>query len=400
MAPSLRILIVHDYGTPSGGAEHVSLLLRDGLRARGHDSWLYTSRARPLPLPVLADDTCFGTTSPARRVLQASNPWALRGLRRAIARFRPDVVHLRMFMTQLSPLVLRALHDVPTLLHLVNYDLVCPLNTKVLPDGTACSHHAGAVCRSTGCASAAGVARFATQRALWRSHRGAVDMAVANSHWLAGRLRTEGVDVDGVIWNGVPERPARAPLADPPTVSFAGRLYEKKGVDVLLRAMADVPGATVVVAGDGPERGALERLATRLGLGERARFLGHLAPERLEQELATAWVHAVPSIWDEPFGITVAEAMMRGTAVVASDRGGPSEIVRAGESGLLVPPGDAAALAGAITRIVGDRALAERFGAAGRALARTELSNDVFLGRIEGLYADMTSPGSGTSLAR
>ena len=91
---------------------------------------------------------------------------------------------------------------------------------------------------------------------------------------------------------------------------------------------------------------------------------------------------------------------MRGTAVVASDRGGPSEIVRAGESGLLVPPGDAAALAGAITRIVGDRALAERFGAAGRALARTELSNDVFLGRIEGLYADMTSPGSGTSLAR
>ena len=88
------------------------------------------------------------------------------------------------------------------------------------------------------------------------------------------------------------------------------------------------------------------------------------------------------------------------TAVVASDRGGPSEIVRAGESGLLVPPGDAAALAGAITRIVGDRALAERLGAAGRAVARTELSNDVFLDRIEGLYADMTSPGSVTSLAR
>ena len=337
---------------------------------------------------MLADDTCLGTTSPARRVLQAANPWALRGLRRALIEHRPDVVHLRMFMTQLSPLVLRALGDVPALLHLVNYDLVCPLNTKVLPDGQPCPHAAGRICRSTGCVSLAGAARFATQRALWRSGRGSIDLIVANSHWVAERVGREGIDVDAVVWNGVPERPVRPPLSGPPTVSFAGRLYAKKGVDVLLRAMAllALPHAVLLIAGDGPERARLEGLAAELRLGGRVRFLGHLSPDRLEQELASAWTHVVPSVWDEPFGLTTAEAMMRGTAVVASNRGGPSEIVRHGETGLLVPPDDAGALADALASILSDRVLAERLGAAGARFARAELTNERFLDGIEDLY--------------
>ena len=341
---------------------------------------------------MLADDTCLGTTSPVRRALQAANPWALRGLRRAVLEHRPDVVHLRMFMTELSPLVLRALADVPTLVHLVNYDLVCPLNTKVLPDGQPCSYAAGRICHSTGCVSLPGVARFATQQALWRSGRASIDLIVANSHWVAELVGRDGIDVDAVVWNGVAERPIRPPLTEPPTISFAGRLYAKKGVDVLLRAMArlTVPDTVLLIAGDGPERARLEGLAAELRLGGRVRFLGHLSPDRLEQELATAWVHVVPSVWDEPFGLTTAEAMMRGTAVVASNRGGPSEIIRHGESGLLVPPADADAMADALARVLSDRAFAERLGAAGARFARAELTNERFLDGIEGLYRRLT----------
>ena len=91
---------------------------------------------------------------------------------------------------------------------------------------------------------------------------------------------------------------------------------------------------------------------------------------------------------------------MRGTAVVASDRGGPSEVVRNGETGLLVEPGDPTALAGALTRILGDRDLAERMGAEARRFARGALTNEVFLDEVERLYARIVaSPRERRSLA-
>ena len=73
----MRILLLHDYGTLNGGAEVMIVNLRDALRTRGHQALLFTSTARPLALPIVADETCFGTVSPLRRGLQAFNPHAL-----------------------------------------------------------------------------------------------------------------------------------------------------------------------------------------------------------------------------------------------------------------------------------------------------------------------------------
>ena len=139
----MRILIVNDYGVLSGGAERVSLALRDGLRRRGHEAKLFASTARPLPLESHADFACFGSESPLRRVLQTANPLAPPALRHALRAFRPDVVHVRMFLTQLSPLILPLLRDVTSIFPAGNYQTICPLNTKVLPDGTACDRPAG-----------------------------------------------------------------------------------------------------------------------------------------------------------------------------------------------------------------------------------------------------------------
>ena len=119
----MKVLIVHDYGVLVGGAEYFSVALRDGLRRRGHDVRLFASSAQPLPLENVADYTCFGTMSAARKLLQVANPWAARGLGEALRRFDPDVVHVRMFLTQLSPLILRQLEGYRSLLHVVNYDL-------------------------------------------------------------------------------------------------------------------------------------------------------------------------------------------------------------------------------------------------------------------------------------
>ncbi|MDX1531860.1 MAG: glycosyltransferase family 4 protein, partial [Rhodothermales bacterium] len=241
-----------------------------------------------------------------------------------------------------------------------------------------------------GCLPAIGVARAAVQDTLTRRWLGVFDRIVANSAATQRQLQEDGVRVDEVVWNGVPVTAQRPPLGGPPTVSFAGRLVPKKGVDVLLRAMARVvealPEARLLLLGDGPERGRLERLAAELELGGAVAFLGHRPRAEMERLVAEAWVQAVPSVWAEPFGLVTAEALMRGTAVVTSNTGGTSEQVLEDETGLVVPPGDAEALAAALLHVLGDRERAERMGRAGRRFALDRLTEDRVVERFLGLY--------------
>jgi glycosyltransferase involved in cell wall biosynthesis len=389
----MNVLIVHDYGTLSGGAENVSAMLRDGLRRRGHDARLLASTARPLPLPNVADYTCFGTMSSPRRVLQVANPAAVHRLRRVLREFRPDVVHLRMYNTQLSPLILQPLVRYPTLLHVGSYELICPLLTKTLPDGSPCHYKAGPACSRAGCVPLLGAARTVVQARLRRRWQDAVTLTVPNSDWLRRRLLADGVEAGEAVPNGVPVRSARPPLTDPPTVAFAGRLVPKKGLDVLLEAMAlvvaELPEARLLIAGDGPERRRVDETVAASGLAANVVALGHRPRAELEPLLAGAWVQAVPSRWEEPFGNAAAEAMMRGTAVVASDTGGLRELVEDGGTGFLVPRGDAHALARALLRVLGDAELAERLGAAARAKALAELTEDRMLDRFLELYEQL-----------
>ena len=158
------------------------------------------------------------------------------------------------------------------------------------------------------------------------------------------------------------------------------------------RARARVPAARLSIAGAGPAEPTLRALIGELGLGDSAVLHGQLGGDALESTLARGWVHAVPSRWPEPFGITTTEAMMRGTAVVASDIGGLAESVVHESTGLLVPPGDELMLADALVRLLSDRALAERFGAAGRARAHAHFTLDGSITRFERLYDSLRSP--------
>ncbi len=138
-------------------------------------------------------------------------------------------------------------------------------------------------------------------------------------------------------------------------VGTLGRLHENKGIDVMLRAFARLRGtgvaARLTIAGDGPERRALEALAADLSLGDAVEFIGWVSPAA--DYLATLDLFALPSRV-EPFGLVVAESMAAGVPVIASDIDGPREILKGGDLGRLVAPDDDAALAEAIGLATGD----------------------------------------------
>lgn len=128
---------------------------------------------------------------------------------------------------------------------------------------------------------------------------------------------------------------------------YAGQLIRGKGVQVLLEAMARLDASrTLDVVGTGNMEGRLKAQAERLGLGERVRWRGFV--DNARDWMAAAACVVVPSVWQEPYGLVAAEAVALGRRVVASDVGGLPEAC--GGKAVLVPPGDAAALAAALEK--------------------------------------------------
>ena len=386
----MRVLIVNDYANHSGGAEVAAHGLRAGLRRRGHDARLFASRAGA-GAAVEADDSTFGTTSRARGLVQCANPVAARDLRRVVRRFRPDVVHVKLFLTQLSPLILPVLREVPAVRDIVWYRAICPTGLKTLPSGEECHVQPGRVCLRTGCVPAQDWPGVMGQLALARRWSDVFDTVIANSTAAKELLLESGVEVDHVLAHGAREAPRSLP-GPVPLVTFSGRLERSKGADVLIAAFArilrEVPDAHLLVAGDGPEAPALRQQAAALGIADSVTFSGHVAREDLDERLAGAWAHVVPSRWREPFGRSAAEAMMRGVAVVASHTGGLAEQVEHGRTGLLTRPGDERALAAALASLLADCEVAQAFGDAGRERAHAHLSEERSIERLLDIYRD------------
>jgi glycosyltransferase involved in cell wall biosynthesis len=388
----MKVLLVSDYAPRFGGAEQLLFRFRDMLCQRGHDARVFTSSAGG---PAGADYTCAGTLGPFRTLLQSANPDAALRLRRVLREFRPDVVTVKLFLTQLSPLILPVLRDVPSVYHAVWYRAVCPIGTKLLPDRTPCREPHGVACLRNGCVPARDWLPLAAQMALLRRWRPVFRRVVANSEATRAVLESGGIAPIDVITNGVPVLAQRPRLAGPPVAAFAGRLVPEKGADVLVRAFARVhaalPHARLLIAGDGPERGRLLRLIAELGLERSVALPGHLPRATLDQQLDAAWVQAVPSVWAEPFGFTTAEAMMRGTAVIATATGASPTMVEGERTGVLVPALDEERLAAALLRLLTDRDLAERMGAAGRKRALAEFSDERFTDRFLELLESIRS---------
>lgn len=373
----LRILLLSDYSDGSGGVERLLGNHRYELRRQGHTvSWLSSSVGTPE-----ADRLCFGTTGKLRGLVQLANPMAAGALRRAIAEFRPDVVHVGMFLTQLSPSILPVLAEVPSVYHAQWYRPICLTGTRVLPDGRACPYRAGAACLRERCVPAQDWLPLAWGLQRFRERKSAFRLIVANSGYVQKALGEWGCEAPMVIPCGVETRPQRPALSGPPTAVFAGRLVREKGAHILVEAARALPEAGFVIAGEGPERMALEALA-----GPNVEFTGHLSREAMEARFGGAWVQVVPSLWQEPFGLTAAEAQMRGTAVVASAVGGLAEVIRHGLTGLAVPAGDVGAWVAALRTLLTNREAAERMGQAGRAHAEAELGMEKFTRRFIEAY--------------
>ena len=182
---------------------------------------------------------------------------------------------------------------------------------------------------------------------------------------------------------------ARFAPAGAPLLLFAGRLVTFKGIDHLLDALVllkDRAQPHLLLIGDGPHQASLEHRTAALGLSDRVTFAGPLPHAELPRYYAIADAFVVPSIAHETFSIASCEAMSCQRPVIGTRVGGLPEVVRDGETGYLVPPGDAAALAERIGALLGDPAGRARMGSAGRAWTLEMFTWDRVIARMIACY--------------
>ena len=178
-----------------------------------------------------------------------------------------------------------------------------------------------------------------------------------------------------------------------PVVLFVGRLVTYKGADVLLEALTGIDAVAFFV-GDGPQRAALAAKADSLGLSNRVRFLGEVSGEQLSALYRACDLFVLPSLTrQEAFGVVQIEAMACAKPVISTDLGtGVAWVNQHGETGLVVPPGNASALHDAIAQLLADAPKRLAFGRAGAERARSVFNVDRMIDSTLDLYREVTQP--------
>ncbi len=317
---------------------------------------------------------------------------AIGEVKKIIATEHPDVIHVHGVYPQWSPSIFRTCKQmgVPTVLHVHCHYLTCP-DWYHLREGKVCElcfggHEQNGIlknCRGSYAESTAYALRSFVSRKMgfFTDH---VGVFLPVSRFLKDRLIRAGFPDERteVLHNVVLERNAAKDDASElgTYIGYCGRLSPEKGVGSLLQA-ARLSGLPVRIAGDGPERAALERMAP-----PNVTFLGYLNRDGVNQFYQGMPVYSGPQLSFESFSMSAAEAMMQGKPIIGARIGAIPEIIDNGKTGLLFEPGNAQELAEQMSNLWASPEQCLKYGNEARSTIRMKCSEDLYYSRLMAAY--------------
>jgi glycosyltransferase involved in cell wall biosynthesis len=384
----MRVLIVHNRYARYGGEDRVVEVERAGLIAAGHEVAMHSPESVGLSIPRAGFELAT----------LRNNPLATRQLRRLAGTFKPDVVHVHNLFPRLGLGVLREAHALrlPLVMTMHNYRWLCPVGTFER-QGAPCR-----LCVDAGFGQGVKHACFRGSRILSAAYALALAEAKVRGwpYRLAHRMifvseyqrqvyREAGWPIDRSVVKGhfLGEFPVEVPEPGGEGVLFLGRLSSEKGPQVLLDAWRAIdPGANapiLSIAGEGPLESSL-----RSQSGPTVRWLGFLKGESIAEAIRANGVVVIPSVCPETFSLVAMQAMALGRPVVASRVGGLPEMVREGETGLLVRPNDPRDLAEKINWMLTHPGERQAMGKQARALAVERFGPAIGVAALEAVYKE------------
>lgn len=415
-----RVLMASDWYPPYiGGAERQTELLSKGLARRGHEIAVATTWSDRAP--EFEDDD--GVAVHRLRGWTTRIPWLFRqagwkrphppfpdpgvvwGIRNLINQLQPDVVHATGWIAYSCAAALLG-KQTPLVISWREYGYTCAQrslqqNGSTLCDGPAlgkciqCSLHVYGATKGPVMAGSNFLFRPLLKNKTAASHviSTFVQDVVQRDFVRARAIGRETTLIPDFVADVFDERAAQVPvdastqeyvdrLPAEPFILFVGQLQYNKGIDVLLAAYERLTAPPPLV------------LMGAIGPGSPQRFPANVTLIRDVPNVAVmaAWERALfgvaPSLWPETFCTVITEAMSRGTPMISTALGGPMDLIRHGETGFLLPPGDPDALTATMQQLIDDPALCERLGRAAKERV-TMFTPPVVIPRFEALYADL-----------
>jgi glycosyltransferase involved in cell wall biosynthesis len=405
----MRVLMVQKFHYRRGGDSTYMFSLSSLLEERGHEI-VHFAMDHPENLPSPWSDhfvsevdfpALMESRSPASAWKVMTRSIYSGEARRRIAALaeetKPDIAHFHNIHGHLTTSIIEPLRkrSIPIVWTCHDYVLVCP-NSTFLSHGRLCERCLPARywnaplqrCKK-GSLAASFIAMLVSSWDRMTGVPGKIGRFIAPSAFLCGKLIEGGIDGGRieVIPNFI-DLGRRIEIAEGDYFLCLGRLSREKGLDLAIRAAGGIEGARLLVVGEGPDRGALEREAAEHG-GGRVELIGYVTGEELERMIAAARFVVVPSRWYENLPYSVMEAMSAGKPVVASDIGGIPEMVDDGVTGLLFPHEDMYAMREHMKRLNSDEGLRRVMGDRAREKAERLYGRDAHYESIMKVYEDV-----------
>ena len=425
----MKVILVNKFHYRKGGSETYYFDVAEGLRRLGHEAHFFAMEGpdnepcEDSDLFVSAKDYNNGSTSLGQKASAAVSliysKEAKRKFQQLCERVRPDVVHMNLVHRQITLSILDAPYlrenKIPVVFTSHDYILVCPSYVMLDGRGEVCDACLGGKflnCLKRKCVKgSAAKSGMAFAEAKFLKLKGAyrkIDRIIAPSEFMRDKLVEGGFPSEQVVcMQNFAKDEVLASARDgeertdwdSPYLLFFGRLSKEKGVDVLIDAFARArpalpSGLRLVIAGDGPERPAIEgRLAT-VAREDAARIelVGFQTGDDMRRYVERASLAIASSRCRENMPYSIVEAFALGTPVVGTDIGGIPELVAEGETGFLAEPGDAVSLSEAIiraSRLLGDRAAYEKMQEACRNYVLEHCDQTKYMKELTALYREL-----------
>ncbi|HYE32730.1 MAG TPA: glycosyltransferase family 4 protein [Methylomirabilota bacterium] len=387
----MKILYVHERLGALGGAETNAVITATELGKRGHTIGLLHGPSTG------KGEAGWHSAFPHRFALDSRA--SARPTTNAIAEFDPDVVYVHK-MADLKVLETLVNSGLPLVRMVHDHDIYCMRSYKYgvfsrkICDkafGPHCIIPCGAVITRdrVGRFPIKLVSYFDKAREIELCKR--FDRMLVVTNFMRGELLKNGFNAEKIeIYPPVPrmgDTSIRGSFSDRNLIIYAGQIIRGKGVDVLLRALAEVKTKfECIILGDGNHKAECERLAAQLKLTDRVQFKGFVPQDELKSYYRDCSLIAISSVWPEPIATIGIEVMRYALPVVAFDAGGIKDWLQDGHNGFLVPWMDHKTYAQRIDTLLNDKELARQMGERGLALANREYDFDSYIVNLEGMF--------------
>ncbi len=365
----MKILQVSEFNYMRGGAYNYFLKLSKKLEEEGNEVAVF-SMHHPKNLPSKWSKYFISRISFNEGTLRDKLLMPFRGLyslsakrnfEKLIKDFQPDIIHCHNIYHQISPSILPVAkkYGIPVVMHLHDYKLICP-NYQMFAHGRICEECAAPNyyrCFFKKCFQDSYFKSLGVTVEMYLHHRilkiyeKNIDLYIAPSQFMKEMCVKHGVEASKikVVYNFVDETLETKSIAQSEDyILYLGRLSAEKGIPVLIKAMADVKGLSLRIAGEGNEKAVCEKEISRLHLEDRVSLVGQLEGEELRKIISEARAIILPSVWYENMPFSMLEALALGKIVIASRIGGMPEIIKDTHNGFLFEAANSAELASII----------------------------------------------------